>query len=140
MAFVSACTTAPPEDVDRREALIAAVGDAAQGDTVDLVAVLGDDWDRVAFLHPYYSNKLARETLGFDFDVESESPWTYTEGGTVVVLAADDELVAWLAVPSGDVQLGCLDGRVIPAVEAVFTIREKEGRWGDLGPPDLRFC
>lgn len=88
--------------------------------------LLGDDWDRVAFLGPYSYNDRTREILGFPFDIERISPWTYTEGGTVIVLASGGEARSWFAVPSADVGLTCLGNTVVlSASDATMTVVKK---------------
>jgi hypothetical protein len=92
--------------------------------------VIGDDWSQVVFLGAYATNAEARSALGFDFDLEEVSPWTNTEGGTVVVLANDREVVAWMAIPSRDLELSCLDPEPIAVADATFTVTDQDGtRW-----------
>ena len=140
-----ACSTTlsapPPEDVDRREALIAAVEDSAPGQELELTSVLGGDWDRAVFLGPYYENDRAREDLGFDFDIEGASPWSYAEGGVVIVLARSGTVAGWLAVPSGDVGLHCLqNGTTLAANEAALVVVEDEDGYRSLIDPDRLGC
>jgi hypothetical protein len=123
-----------PEATDRRDALIAAVSNAALGDQLDLRSVLRDDWERVGFLGPYYRNESASRVLGFGFDYEAASPWQNAEGGTVVVLAKNDAAVAWFAVPSEQIGFVCLDGEAVAAIEAKFEVVEIEGTYRDLLP------
>jgi hypothetical protein len=120
----------PPEAADRRHAVVAEVAGAEAGSTVTLRDVVGNDWSRVVFLGAYANNEEVRSTLGLDFDVEAVSPWTNTEGGTVIVLANDREVVAWMAVPSRDVELSCLDPESIGVADATFTVTDQDGaRW-----------
>lgn len=140
-AFVAACAApapAPAEATDRRDAYMAAVQEAAPGETVDLKQVAGEDWDRVVFLGRYTDNEWIKESLALDFDVEAVSPWNNTEGGTVVVLAKGSKTIAWLAVPSSDVFLHCLDGESMPASEATFMVIEDEGYRGLLDEDNPR--
>jgi hypothetical protein len=123
-----------PEATDRREALVAAVSGASPGDQLDLRVILGDDWEEVGFLGPYYSNETASRVLGFGFDYEGASPWKNAEGGTVVVLAKNKGAVAWFAVPSEQIGLVCLDGEKVAATEARFEVVETEGTYRDLVP------
>lgn len=98
---LSGCSAStPPEDADRRHVLVAQVAGANVGDLVNLPDVVGNDWSRAVFLGPYANNNDVRSALGFDFDVAAVSPWTNTEGGTVVVLANDRGVVAWMGIPS----------------------------------------
>jgi hypothetical protein len=129
--LLSGCSASrPPEDAGRRHTFVAEVAAANVSDVVYLPDVVGNDWSQVVFVGAYTSNQDVRRVLGFDFDVESLSPWTNTEGGTVVVLANDREVVAWMAIPSRDLELSCLDPERIDASEAVFTITDQDGaRW-----------
>ena len=133
--LVAACTSAPPstpDDAARRESLVTLVQSAASGSSVDLRAALGSDWDRAVFLGPYADNAGAREVLGFDFDLERVSPWTRTEGGSVVVLVKGAQPVAWFTVPSTDVSLSCLDYESVAATDGVLTLVEDATGWRSL--------
>jgi hypothetical protein len=140
--LLSGCAAStPPEDADRRHALVAEIAGANVGDVVNLPDVVGNGWSRAVFLGPYANNNDVRLALGFDFDVETASPWTNTEGGTVVVLANDREVVAWMAIPSRDLELECIDQEGIDPADATFTVAEQDGERFLLkqGHPTCRF-
>jgi hypothetical protein len=138
-----ACSTLslPPEDTERRDALNAAADAARPGDELTLTDVLGNDWDRASFFGPYYTNDQARQDLGFDFDIEKASPWTYTEGGVVIVLSRGPALVDWLAVPTPDIGLHCLEnGEVLAVEDATLLVTQDESGFKELIDPDRPPC
>ena len=141
LLVVMAGCSAPrqPEDTARRDALVAAVEATSLGSQVDLTATLGADWDRAVVLGAYTGNDIAREVLGFDFEVERVSPWTHTEGGSVVVLSAGSEPVAWFALPSEAVRLDCfnLDG-IAQADSTLVLVGDSIDRY--LVDPDRPEC
>lgn len=140
LVVVACAPSTAPEDVGRREALVGAVRDAAPCDAIDLQAVLGHDWDRAVFLGPYATNAGAKEALGFEFDIESVSPWTNTEGGTVVVLAKGREAVAWFSVSSDESGLHDLDYASISAPDLRFTAVDDATGFRELVPTDTAGC
>lgn len=121
LAACSGLTPPPPEDDASRGALIAEVQGASAGDVIDLHDTVRAAWDRVAIFGPYAYNRMTRDTLGFEVNIEAMSPWTNTEGGAVLVFAEGDDLVGWFGVSSDDVALFCLYG-VHPLAEARFTL------------------
>lgn len=143
---VAACAGGAPtpttqsEDASRRAALVTAVREATPGGTLDLRAVLGGDWDHVAFLGPYTDNAFARQLLGFDFDLQAVSPWTNSEGGAVIVLASGSEAVAWMAVPASTVGLHCLEDTRLPAGSAVVSVYEEAGGFRELADATRPGC
>ena len=141
--MVAACspgTPTRPEDVARRDALLASARAAAPGAPVDLVAATGGDWERLVVFGPYSYNDRARETLGFEFDIERVSPWTNTEGGSVVVLVAGAEPVSWFTVRSDAVSLSCLNFQTIAASSSTLTLVEDATGYRSLVDPDLPEC
>ena len=75
--LVASCSPGTPStanDTARRDALVAAVRQAAPGSTVDLRHTVGSDWERAVFLGPYIRNDEAKADLGFGFDIERVSP------------------------------------------------------------------
>jgi hypothetical protein len=100
LVLVFACSTPPATPPPGEEAalvdrLASAARDAA-ADTadVDLGELAGPDWDTTAVFGPYSDSEVARETLGFDWNLDGASPWTNSEGGAVIVLARDGQVVA----------------------------------------------
>ena len=141
--LVTACSPGTPStanDTARRDALVAAVRQAAPGSTVDLRQTVGSDWERAIFLGPYIRNDEAKADLGFDFDIERVSPWVNSEGGTVVVLASGSQAVAWFALPSKDAGVHCLEDPTIPAADATLTLVEESGGYRELAKPDRLQC
>ena len=107
--------TNPPEDVQARDQLIAAVKSSRVGDEIDLTAVIDDQWDRLVVLPPYATNDDAADVLGFPFNVE-ESPTSVDDSGSVFVFAEGDAVAVWFTPYWRDVSFH--GPRVIPAVDA----------------------
>lgn len=124
-------STTAPEDQALRGALIAEIQEAADGDTIDLQTILGSGWDRLAILGPYAPDKSAEDLLGFAFPVEDLSPWTYTEGGDVFVLANGQRLVSWFGLPSVNGGVDCLYGDVYRS-DTKFTVIEDHDGYREL--------
>ena len=118
-------STTAPEDQALRGALIAEIQEAADGDTIDLGMALGSGWDRLVVLAPYAANKSAEDLLGFAFPVEQLSPWTYTEGGAVIVIADGRRLVAWFGLASVNGGLDCLSSDIYRS-DTKFTVLEED--------------
>jgi hypothetical protein len=137
---VAGCGAAKPigEQPQLVEQLRSLIAEAGPGGVTSLDRVLTDDVDRVAFLGPYTRNSAAGDVLGEDFDIEAASPWTNAEGGTVVVLIANDEITGWFAVPSEAVDLGCLD-RLNLIASHEFTVGSTNGQLS-LRSPDGVDC
>ncbi len=71
-----------------------AVASASPGATINMGLILPGDWTRLVVFPAYTPNLIARETLGFDFDIES-TPSQSQDGVNVVVLATDTSVVTW---------------------------------------------
>jgi hypothetical protein len=121
----AACSTPPGQDNVRRDALLAAVAGAEDGETVDLVSVFGPDWDRAVILGPYASSSHAEAKLGFPFNIEEASPYTYTEGGVVMLLAAGSTIVAWMPFAGSELSFGC--PRPASAADSKLVVVREEG-------------
>lgn len=127
IVLLAACgPSSPTQDPKLHDQLVAAVRAADNGESIDLRTVLGENWDRVAFLGPYESNVGAQRILGVPFNVEETSPWRYTEGGTLVVLALGDKIVSYFELPGSEVAVECLVGRAIATEDAVLQVTKQD--------------
>ena len=70
LALATACGN-PGEDRALAGKLESAVDSAGAGKVVSLNEMLPGDWTRLVVFPAYTSNLVARETLGFDFDIEA---------------------------------------------------------------------
>ena len=128
----------PREADDLRLALVDQVRAKDAGEHIRLSDAWPGDWDRAAVLPPYSSDSIANDLLGFPFAYERASPWTYTEGGVVIVLATGNEVLAWFKVPSADLSLHCAP-ELVPRDNDQFTVHRLDGFVG-LGPDDRSDC
>jgi len=107
VVIVSACSP-PPEDVAGRNAFQIAVDTTASGETIDMAAFAPEGSVQLGIFPPYSVNADARDTLGFTVPIEEMSPWRSTEGGSVFVFATEGQVLAWWAVPWGELDTFCV--------------------------------
>lgn len=77
-------------------------------------------WERVCVLGPYTSNKIARETLGFEWDAEKNSDIAHTDGSAVVLFVKAEEVLAFVEQPRDRGDLSSLTRRCFVRQNAVF--------------------
>jgi hypothetical protein len=69
------------------------------GGTVDLVEANPGEWDRVCILGPYSDNAAAKQTLGFDWDVEGRTPIRRNDGIAVLLFVRGNQVTAHVEHP-----------------------------------------
>lgn len=130
----------PGGDDGRRQALERAVAGATPGDTIDLVSVLGADWDRAIVFGGYHTNQSADAILGFPFDYERAADSDGTDTGSFVLLADGDEVVAWFNVANGAFLFDCLDGEEWRPEDGPLTVGHDGFGSRVLGPLERPNC
>ena len=69
------------------------------GAKVDLVEANPGEWDRVCILGPYSDNAAARQTLGFDWNVEGRTPIRRNDGIAVLLFVRGNEVTEHIEHP-----------------------------------------
>jgi len=123
-AFVS-CTSGGI-NATRDDALAGTVTEAVNGlspgETLDFSSLVAGDWSRITVFPAYQTNKIARATLGFDFDIES-TPSQSDDRTNVIVFSGDRGILRWFVVDRSRVNFGVESSPiVIPRTEAALQL------------------
>ena len=80
-------------------------------------AKMGDEtWTRVCFLGPY--NENSADLLGFDWHIADHSNVLQSDGHSVVILATESEVVAFVEQPRNQADFSELTGQCLARSEA----------------------
>lgn len=98
------------------------VTSASADESIDLAELFPGSWTRLIVFPAYTPNVVARETLGFDFDIEA-TPSQSQDGDNLVVLATETAVTAWCVVGKGQANFGVeSQPLVFNRADAVFRI------------------
>jgi hypothetical protein len=88
--------------------------------SVDLAKVGFPSWERVCILGPYMQNREAKETLGFEWDVESNTTIASNEGISLLLFVQSDHVVEHVEHPRSQGDFSNLTMQCYPREQAVF--------------------
>ncbi|WP_448613987.1 hypothetical protein [Modestobacter sp. URMC 112] len=119
-------------DRDLAPQIVGAIEEAgANGDVLDLAAVVDGDWDQLTFVCPYEDEQVVTERLGFDW-ADFPGPDT-SEVAVLYVFSTADEVVTWTRLQRGDGDpCGGEDELpvTLPREDAVLTVERTEAADG----------
>lgn len=93
----------------------------AKGGSVDLSSAVPGNWDSVCILGPYSTNRVARTTLGFDWDVESRTTIATNESGSLLLFVQGGTVVAHVEHPRNKGDFSNLTTKCFPRLTAQFS-------------------
>ena len=102
---------------------------------VNLADVLPGDWDKVCILGPYSDNKATKETIGFHWDIESQSSIESNDRIALLLFLKDHTVVKSVEHARRDGDFTNLSRQCFPKTHATFyhQTNPKKG-WPGLFP------
>lgn len=96
IGLVALSCTGTPDRLrqDTADSLAAAISSAGDGDWIELSDHIDVEYEAVTVFPPYQTNEVARDTLGFDWDIEGTGS-TQSEGVNIVVFVRERSVAAW---------------------------------------------
>lgn len=87
---------------------------------VDLSQVGGSAWQRVCIFQPYSNNDLAKQTLGFEWDLEQKTSISSSDSMNLLVFVEGKEVITYVEHPRNLGDFEGLSGQCFDREDAKF--------------------